>query len=75
MGVVAMTKGVTGALNARQRISPFYTGGGVNTGGVAALARPGETPFLHVMVCEKGEKEGRRRRTHTEGMCGKGEGA
>ena len=39
MDVVAMTKGVTDALNARQRISPLYTGGGVNTGGVAGAMK------------------------------------
>ena len=44
-------------MNVRQGIFPLYTGGGVNTGGVVALARPGETPFLH--VCEKG-REGRK---------------
>ena len=69
MGVVAMTKGVTGALKARQRISPFYTGGGVNTGGVAALARPGETPL------RERRKEDAGGETHMEGMRGEGEGA
>ena len=51
-------KGVTDAMNVRQRISPLYTGGGVNTGGVAgANEGPGqERPTFYTWWFVKRER-------------------